>query len=56
MSALVEQGVSTVLTGFSLPGANIHSPNERLLVEYVPLGVETARALLCGLANLPNSA
>ena len=31
-----------MLTGFDLPGDNIHSPNERLLARYLPLGVETA--------------
>jgi acetylornithine deacetylase/succinyl-diaminopimelate desuccinylase-like protein len=47
--ALAEKGIPTVLTGFDLPGGNIHSPNERLLARYVPLGVavtiETLRAL-----------
>jgi acetylornithine deacetylase/succinyl-diaminopimelate desuccinylase-like protein len=43
--ALVERGIPTILTGFSLPDANIHSPNERLLAEYVPLGIAAARAL-----------
>ena len=35
------------------PGANIHSPNERLLARYVPLGVEAARETLVALAGLP---
>ena len=43
--ALASKGVPTVVTGFALPESNVHSPNERLLVEYVPLGVEAARAL-----------
>ena len=30
---------------FALPDSNIHSPNERLLVEYVPLGIAAAREL-----------
>jgi hypothetical protein len=34
-----------VITGFALPDANIHAPNERLLAEYVPLGIAAARAL-----------
>ena len=29
-----------------LPGANIHSPNERLLARYIPLGVAAARETL----------
>jgi acetylornithine deacetylase/succinyl-diaminopimelate desuccinylase-like protein len=45
VAALAGQGIATVLTGFSLPNANIHSPNERLLVEHVPLGIAAARAL-----------
>jgi acetylornithine deacetylase/succinyl-diaminopimelate desuccinylase-like protein len=51
--ALADKGIPTVLTGFALPGANVHSPNERLLARYVPLGVETARETLVALGNLP---
>jgi acetylornithine deacetylase/succinyl-diaminopimelate desuccinylase-like protein len=43
--ALGDRGIPTVLTGFGLPESNIHSPNERLLVDYVPLGIETAKEL-----------
>ena len=43
--ALGERGIPTIITGFSLPDANIHSPNERLLVDHVPLGTAAARAL-----------
>jgi acetylornithine deacetylase/succinyl-diaminopimelate desuccinylase-like protein len=43
--ALANKGIPTIITGFSLPDANIHSPNERLLAEYVPLGIETSKAL-----------
>jgi hypothetical protein len=43
--ALSEKGIATIITGFSLPDANIHSPNERMLTEYVPLGIAAARAL-----------
>jgi acetylornithine deacetylase/succinyl-diaminopimelate desuccinylase-like protein len=50
--ALADRGIPTVLTGFALPDANMHSPNERLLVRYVPLGVEAARATLVALAGL----
>jgi acetylornithine deacetylase/succinyl-diaminopimelate desuccinylase-like protein len=45
VSAFADRGIATVITGFSLPDANIHSPNERMLVEYVPLGIAAARAL-----------
>ncbi len=34
--ALVAKGIPTIVTGFALPESNIHSPNERLLAEYVP--------------------
>ena len=51
--ALAEKGIPTVLSGFALPDANIHSPNERLLVRYVPLGVAAARETLVAFAELP---
>jgi acetylornithine deacetylase/succinyl-diaminopimelate desuccinylase-like protein len=41
--ALADKGIPTILTGFALPGANVHSPNERLLARYIPLGVDAAR-------------
>ncbi|MGH3013305.1 MAG: M20/M25/M40 family metallo-hydrolase, partial [Gaiellaceae bacterium] len=50
--ALSDRGIPTVLSGFALPGANVHSPNERLLARYVPLGVETARETLVALRGL----
>jgi acetylornithine deacetylase/succinyl-diaminopimelate desuccinylase-like protein len=54
MPALAEKGLPTVLTGFALlEEANVHSPNERFLVEYFPLGVETAKRLYVKLADLP---
>jgi acetylornithine deacetylase/succinyl-diaminopimelate desuccinylase-like protein len=49
---LADKGIPTILTGFALPGANMHSPNERLLERYVPLGVATARETLVALADL----
>ena len=50
--ALAERGIPTILTGFALPDANMHSPNERLLARYVPLGVEAARETLVALGGL----
>jgi acetylornithine deacetylase/succinyl-diaminopimelate desuccinylase-like protein len=50
--ALASKGIPTIITGFSLPDANIHSPNERLLVEYIPLGIATARAMFEEFASL----
>src|SRR5918911_1664604 len=51
--ALADRGIPTILTGFSLPESNIHSPNERLLAEYVPLGIGAARELYVSLGRLP---
>ena len=51
--ALADKEVATVLTGFALPGANVHSPNERLLARYIPLGVAAARETLLALGDLP---
>jgi acetylornithine deacetylase/succinyl-diaminopimelate desuccinylase-like protein len=51
--ALADRGIPTILTGFSLPESNIHSPNERLLAEYVPLGIRAARELYVSLSRLP---
>ena len=50
--ALVDKGIPVVITGFGLPDSQIHSPNERLLVEYVPLGIAAARELFLALASL----
>jgi acetylornithine deacetylase/succinyl-diaminopimelate desuccinylase-like protein len=50
--ALARRGTPTILTGFSLPDSNIHSPNERLPVEHFPLGVAAARELFVALSKL----
>jgi acetylornithine deacetylase/succinyl-diaminopimelate desuccinylase-like protein len=50
--ALGDRGIPVVITGFALPESNVHSPNERLLLEYVPLGVAAARELFVGFAGL----
>ncbi len=50
--ALSARGIPTIITGFSLPDANIHSPNERMLTEYFPLGIAAARALFAEFAAL----
>jgi acetylornithine deacetylase/succinyl-diaminopimelate desuccinylase-like protein len=44
-AALAARQIPTVITGFSLPDAAIHSPNERLRVDYMELGIAAARAL-----------
>jgi acetylornithine deacetylase/succinyl-diaminopimelate desuccinylase-like protein len=51
-AALSDKGIPTIITGFSLPDSAIHSPNERLRVEYVDLGIAAARALFEELAGL----
>lgn len=50
--ALGDKGIPTIITGFSLPDAQIHSPNERMLVEYIPLGISAARELFLEWAKL----
>jgi acetylornithine deacetylase/succinyl-diaminopimelate desuccinylase-like protein len=50
--ALADKGIPTILTGFALPDSNIHSPNENLREEYVPLGVKAARELYTSFAAL----
>ena len=50
--ALADKGIPTILSGFALPESNIHSPNERILAEYVSLGIETSRELYRSLAGL----
>jgi acetylornithine deacetylase/succinyl-diaminopimelate desuccinylase-like protein len=50
--ALAGRGIPTVITGFGLPDSNIHSPNERLVADYVPLGIRAARELFLAFAGL----
>ena len=50
--ALGDKGIPTILTGFALPDSNIHSPNENIPVEYVPLGVAASRELFTAFAGL----
>ena len=50
--ALVDKGIPTILSGFDVPEGNIHSPNERLLLRYVPLGVAAAQETLLAFAGL----
>ena len=52
VAALAERGIPTIITGFSLPDANIHSPNERLPVDHLPLGIAAQRALFQEFAAL----
>ena len=50
--AFSDKRIPTVITGFTLPDSNLHSPNERLLAEYVPRGIASARALFQEFAGL----
>ncbi len=52
MPALADKGIPTILTGFALPQSNVHSPNERMLVEFFPRGVATIRELYTRLGDL----
>jgi acetylornithine deacetylase/succinyl-diaminopimelate desuccinylase-like protein len=50
--ALADKGIPAIVTGFAVPDSNIHSPNERLLVEYLPLAVRAATELYLSFAKL----
>jgi acetylornithine deacetylase/succinyl-diaminopimelate desuccinylase-like protein len=50
--ALTDKGIPTVITGFGLPDSQVHSPNERLVAAYVPLGTAAARELFGAFASL----
>ena len=52
MPALQDKEIPTILTGFALPESNVHSPNERMLVEFFPRGVDTIRELYTRLGDL----
>jgi len=45
VAAFADKRIATVITGFTLPNSNLHSPNERIVAEYVPRGIAAARAL-----------
>ena len=52
MPALADKGIPTILTGFALPESNVHSPNERMLVDYFPRGITTIKELYTRLGGL----
>jgi acetylornithine deacetylase/succinyl-diaminopimelate desuccinylase-like protein len=52
VAAFAERGIPTIISGFSLPDANIHAPNENMPAAYIPLGIATARALFEALSSL----
>ncbi|HEV8459111.1 MAG TPA: M20/M25/M40 family metallo-hydrolase [Gaiellaceae bacterium] len=52
VAALSDKSIPTVITGFGLPDSQVHSPNERLVAEYVPAGIRAARELYLAFADL----
>jgi acetylornithine deacetylase/succinyl-diaminopimelate desuccinylase-like protein len=50
--ALASKGIDTIVTGFSLPESNIHSPNERFRVDDVGRTIAAAQALYTEFAKL----
>ena len=52
VAALADSGIATIISGFSLPDAQIHAPNENIPARYVPLGIDTVKALLEQLGSL----
>lgn len=52
VAAFSGRGIPCIVSGFTLPDASIHAPNENLLARYVPRGIETAKALFGELGKL----
>jgi acetylornithine deacetylase/succinyl-diaminopimelate desuccinylase-like protein len=52
LSALAQRRIPTVMAGLALPDSHTHSPNERMLLETFPLGVEAARETYRALGSL----
>lgn len=52
VSALAARGVPTILSGFALNDSNVHSPDERLVADYLVRGVETVSEILRRLSAL----
>jgi acetylornithine deacetylase/succinyl-diaminopimelate desuccinylase-like protein len=50
--ALSDKGIPTIITGIALVESNVHSPNERVLLDYMPKGVDAARACFRAFAAL----
>jgi acetylornithine deacetylase/succinyl-diaminopimelate desuccinylase-like protein len=53
LSALVEAGIPTVLSGLDVPEGNVHAPNERFRVDYISKGIEVTKEMLTTFAQLP---
>ena len=52
MPMLERLGIPAVVTGFDVPGGNIHAPNERMRVHNLALAITAARELFLSLAEL----
>jgi acetylornithine deacetylase/succinyl-diaminopimelate desuccinylase-like protein len=52
VAALADRGIATIISGFSLPDANIHAPNENIPKRFLPLGIETAKTMFKELGEL----
>ena len=52
VATLADKGIPTIISGFSLPDALIHAPNENMPSRYIPLGIETVKALFEELGKL----
>lgn len=52
VAAFADKRVPTIISGFSLPDANIHAPNENMPAAHVPLGIDAAKALFEELGKL----
>ena len=56
MSTLADRGIPTIMTGLDTLEGNAHAPNERLLLEYIPKGIEVAKGILARLSRLSGGA
>ena len=52
MPALERLGMPAVVSGFDVPGGNVHAPNERMLVSHLGLAISAARELFRSLGAL----
>jgi len=52
VAALGKRNIPAIVTGFALNDSNVHSPNERFVADYLPLGVVTAQELFRRFADL----
>ncbi len=52
VAALAGEGIPAIITGMSLPDANMHSPNENMRVDYMTLGVDVVKAMYTELGKL----